>query len=210
MCSVFANGVQPSRGLWAKEIGNLWRTTGDIIDKWDNPDKKNGNGVVRILDLQTGIEDAAGPGHWNDPDMLEVGNGGMTLTEYRSHFSLWCLMAAPLMAGNDIRSMSADIQGILTNKEAIAINQDPLGVQGRSVEADVWAKQLADGGRAVALLNRSSGEKRITVNWTSLGYPGHLTAQVRDLWAHKDVGPAQGSFSATVPSHGVVMITVKP
>jgi len=196
--------------MWAKEIGNLWRTTGDIMDQWDNPDKKSGNGVVQILDLQTGIEDASAPGHWNDPDMLEVGNGGMTLTEYRSHFSLWCLMAAPLMAGNDIRSMSADIQGILTNKEAIAINQDPLGVQGRRVEADVWVKQLADGGRAVALLNRSGGEKRITVNWTSLGYPGHLKAQVRDLWAHQDVGLAEGSFSATVPSHGVVMITVRP
>jgi len=196
--------------IWAKEIGNLWRTTGDIIDKWDNPDKKSGNGVVQILDLQTGIEDASGPGHWNDPDMLEVGNGGMTLTESRSHFSLWCLMAAPLMAGNDIRSMSADIQGILTNKEAIAIDQDPLGVQGRRVEADVWAKQLTDGGRAVALLNKSGAEKRITVSWTSLGYPGHLTAQVRDLWAHQDLGPAQGSFSATVPSHGVVMITVRP
>ena len=92
----------------------------------------------------------------------------------------------------------------------IAIDQDPLGVQGRRVEADVWVKQLADGGRAVALLNRSSAEKRITVNWTSLGYPAHLSAKVRDLWAHQDMGPVQGSFSATVPSHGVVLITVKP
>jgi alpha-galactosidase len=195
---------------WAKDIGNLWRTTGDIVDKWDNPDKKSGNGVMQILDLQSGIEDATGPGHWNDPDMLEVGNGGMSVVEYRSHFSMWCLMAAPLMAGNDIRSMSSDIQAILTSKEVIAIDQDPLGMQGRRVEADVWAKQLANGGRAVALLNRSSAEKRITVTWTSLGYPGHLAAQVHDLWVGRDMGSAQESFSASVPSHGVVLITVKP
>ncbi len=201
--------------IWAQNIGNLWRTTDDIVDKWDYHEKqKGGKGVVQILDLQAGIEDAAGPGHWNDPDMLEVGNGGMTLTEYRAHFSLWCLLAAPLMAGNDIRNMTADIQAILTNKEAIAIDQDPLGLEGRRVmregETEVWAKQLADGGRAVALLNRNGAEQRITVNWTSLGYPDHLTAQVRDLWAHKDMGPAKESFSATVQGHGVLLITVKP
>ena len=200
---------------WAQDIGNLWRTTDDIVDKWDFHEKqRGGKGVVQILDLQAGIDNAAGPGHWNDPDMLEVGNGGMTLTEYRAHFSMWCVMAAPLMAGNDIRSMNADIQAILTNKEAIAVDQDSLGLQGRRVaregETEVWAKQLADGGRAVALLNRGGAETRITVNWTSLGYPDHLTAQVRDLWAHKDMGPVKESFSASVPGHGVVLITVKP
>jgi alpha-galactosidase len=161
-----------------------------------------------------GLQSYAGPGHWNDPDMLEVGNGGMSVTEYRAHFSMWCLLAAPLMAGNDIRKMSADIGGILTNKEVIAIDQDPLGRQGRRVkrsgDLEVWAKQLADGGRAVALLNRTAAEANITVSWTDLGYPEHVQAKVRDLWAHQDLGEKTAAFSASVPSHGVVMVRVEP
>jgi alpha-galactosidase len=200
--------------LWAGPVGNLWRSTGDIVDKWDGHEKWGGNGVVQILDLQNGIESYAGPGHWNDPDMLEVGNGGMTNTESRSHFSMWCLMAAPLMAGNDIRSMSDEIREILTNKEVIAIDQDPLGVQGRRVKKDgdleVWSKQLNDGSRAVALLNRGPSEAEIGFHWTDIGYPEHLSASLRDLWLHKDLGSASGSFSAKVASHGVVMVTVKP
>ncbi len=200
--------------LWAKDVGNLWRTTGDIQDCWDCKRDWGGMGVVHILDLQDGLESYAGPGHWNDPDMLEVGNGGMTTTEYRSHFSLWCLLASPLMAGNDLRSMSPEIKEILTNKEVIAINQDPLGMQGRRVkrsgEQEVWSRQLADGSRAVVLFNRGAQEKEISVSWTDLGYPPHLSANVRDLWAHKDLGKLSGSFSATAPSHGVVMVTIKP
>ena len=176
--------------LWAGDVGNLWRSTGDIVDKWEGSEKWGGLGVVQILDLQDGLQSYAGPGHWNDPDMLEVGNGGMNLTEYRAHFSMWCLLAAPLMAGNDIRSMSADIHDILTNKEVIAIDQDPLGREGHRVKRadglEVWAKQLADGGRAVALLNRTGAEANITVSWTDIGYPVHVPAKVRDLWAHKD------------------------
>jgi alpha-galactosidase len=200
--------------LWAGDVGNLWRSTGDISDKWDTGEKQDGLGVVQILDLQDGLQSYAGPGHWNDPDMLEVGNGGMSLTEYRAHFSMWCLLAAPLLAGNDIRSMSADIHDILTNKEAIAIDQDPLGREGRRVKRadglEVWAKQLADGGRAVALLNRTGAEAKITVSWTDLGYPDHITAKVRDLWAKKDLGENSGNFSASVPSHGAVMVRIEP
>jgi alpha-galactosidase len=200
--------------LWAGDVGNLWRSTGDIIDKWEGSEKWGGLGVVQILDLQDGLQSYAGPGHWNDPDMLEVGNGGMSLTEYRAHFSMWCLLAAPLMAGNDIRTMSAGIHDILTNKEAIAIDQDPLGREGRRVKRadglEVWAKQLADGGRAVALLNRTGAEANITVSWTDLGYPDHVPAKVRDLWAKKDLGEKSGSFSAPVPSHGVVMVRIEP
>ena len=200
--------------LWAGPVGNLWRSTGDIVDKWDGHEKWGGNGVVQILDLQNGIESYAGPGHWNDPDMLEVGNGGMTNTEYRSHFSMWCLMAAPLMAGNDIRSMSDEIREILTNKEVIAIDQDPLGVQGHRVKKDgdleVWSKQLHDGSRAVALLNRGPSEAEIGFHWTDIGYPEHLSASLRDLWLHKNLGTAKGSFSAKVASYAVVMVTVKP
>lgn len=200
--------------LWGKGIGNLWRTTGDIQDCWDCKREWGGMGVVHILDLQDGLESYAGPGHWNDPDMLEVGNGGMTVTEYRAHFSLWCLLAAPLMAGNDLRSMAPEIKEILTNREVIAIDQDPLGAQGRRVKRDgdreVWSRQLADGGRAVVLFNRGPNTQEISVSWTDIGYPPHLSAKVRDLWAGKDVDKLTGKFSAEVPSHGVVMVTIKP
>jgi len=198
--------------VWARDVGNLWRTTGDISDCWNC--KKDQLSWTQILDLQVGLETYAGPGHWNDPDMLEVGNGGMTNTEYRAHFSLWCMLAAPLMAGNDLKNMSAEIQGILTNKEVIAVDQDPLGMEGRRVrkngDSEVWAKQMKDGSRAVALLNRSASEADISVSWEDLGYPTHLAAAVRDLWAMKDLGKFTATFSAKVPSHGVVMLRVTP
>ena len=200
--------------LWAKDVGNLWRTTGDIQDCWDCKRDWGGMGVVHVLDLQDGLESYAGPGHWNDPDMLEVGNQGMTITEYRAHFSLWCILAAPLMAGNDLRNMTNEVKEILTNREVIAVDQDSLGMQGRRVkrygDREVWAKQLADGGRAVVLFNRGPKSQEISVSWTEIGYPQHVAAQVRDLWAHKDLGKLIGKFSAEVPSHGVVMVTVKP
>lgn len=206
--------------LWGKDVGgNLWRTTGDITDHWSGKIKWPGGGccglgVLDILDLQDGIESFAGPGHWNDPDMLEVGNGGMSTTEYRSHFSLWAMLAAPLMAGNDLRNMKTDIQEILTNKEVIAIDQDPLGREGHRVhkhgDFEVWARPLEGGNRAVILLNRGESDHEITVNWTDLNYPDHLSAAVRDLWLHKDAGKFTGKYSATVPRHGVVMVTVKP
>lgn len=200
--------------LWAKDVGNLWRTTGDIVPKWKTNEKEDGLGVVDILDLQNGLQTYAGPGHWNDPDMLEVGNPGMSPTEYRSHFIMWCILAAPLMAGNDIMHMTSDTRDILTNKEMIAVDQDPLGIQGHRVwkdgDQEVWSKQLSDGSRAVALLNRGGSEQKITANWTDIGYPQSLSAQVRDIWNHKDLGAKMGSFSANVPSHGVVVIKVKP
>src|SRR5581483_11302085 len=113
---------------------NLWRATGDITDKWSSKQKEDGLGVIEILDQVEGLASYAGPGHWNDPDMLEVGNPGLNDTEARAHFSLWCILAAPLMAGNDLRNMAAPIRDILTNKELIAVDQDPLGIQGRRVE----------------------------------------------------------------------------
>jgi alpha-galactosidase len=206
--------------LWGAEVGgNLWRTTGDISDKWQSKKKwPDGSccelGAVDIVDLQVGLYSFASPGHWNDPDMLEVGNGGMTDTEYRSHFSLWAILAAPLIAGNDLRSMRPEIHDILTNKEVIAVNQDPLGRQARRVHKDgdleVWAKQLKDGSRAVILFNRSASEQNVAVAWEDIGYPDHLNAAVRDLWQKKDLGKFTGKFSAPVASHGVVMVTVKP
>src|SRR5438876_3896534 len=154
--------------LWGKEVGgNLWRSTADISDKWEGSTKwPDGSccsdGMLVNLDLQVGLASYAGPGHWNDPDMLEVGNGGMTDTEYRSHFSLWSILAAPLIAGNDLRNMRPEIQNILTNKEVIAVDQDSLGREGERVGKDgsleVWAKQLKDGSRAVVLFNRGGTE----------------------------------------------------
>jgi len=170
--------------------------------------------MTDIVDLQVGLESFAGPGHWNDPDMLEVGNGGMTNTEYRSHFSLWAMLAAPLMAGNDLGKMSPEIKEILTNKEVIAIDQDPLGMAGRRVikdgDLEVWSRPLKDGSRAVILFNRGAEEREIAVQWADLGYPPHLAAQIRDLWQHKDLGRVSGKFSARVASHDVVMVKVAP
>ncbi|MGB8988128.1 MAG: glycoside hydrolase family 27 protein, partial [Candidatus Sulfotelmatobacter sp.] len=206
--------------LWGKEAGgNLRRTTGDIKDRWGGPEKwPDGtccsNGVLGILDQQVGLQSYAGPGHWNDPDMLEVGNGGMTDTEYRSHFSLWAILAAPLIAGNDLRDMRPEIHDILTNKEVIAIDQDAMGREGERVwrngDLEVWSKQLQNGSRAVILLNRGSAEQNISARWEDLGYPTNITASVRDLWEHKELGKFTGKFSASVPSHGVVMVTIRP
>jgi alpha-galactosidase len=200
--------------LWAGPIGNMWRSTGDIQDCWDCKKPWGGNGVVQIIDQLDPIYSYAGPGHWNDPDMLEVGNGGMTTEEYRAHFSLWALLAAPLLAGNDIARMSADTKSILLNKEVIAIDQDPMGIEGHRVkkegDLEVWSKQLADGGRAVILLNRGAAPAKIFASWDDIGYPATLKADVRDLWAAKDLGKLAGSYTAEVPSHGVVMVRVKP
>jgi len=146
--------------------------------------------------------------------MLEVGNGGMTVTEYRTHFSFWCLLAAPLMAGNDLRTMTPETRDILINREVIAVDQDPLGKQGTRVRTDkdgeVWARPLADGSRAVVLLNRGLKPTSITVDWTEIGYPKSLEAKVRDLWKHEELGTFKGGFTASVASHGVVMVRIMP
>jgi alpha-galactosidase len=206
--------------LWGREVGgNLWRTTGDIQDRWSgkkewNPGNCCSYGVVDIVDQEAELFSFAGPGHWNDPDMLEVGNGGMTDLESRSHFSLWAMLAAPLIAGNDLREMRPEIHDILTNKEVIAVNQDALGRQAQRVMKDgdreVWSKQLADGSRAVLLFNRGAAEQNMAAEWKDIGYPEHVTAAVRDLWVHKEMGKVTGKFAAMVPPHGVVMVTVKP
>jgi alpha-galactosidase len=205
--------------LWANGIGNLWRTTGDIQDRWEGKKEwKPGDccsyGVVDIADFNANLGSFAGPGHWNDLDMLEVGNGGMTIPEYRAHFSLWALLAAPLIAGNDVRSMTPEIKEILTNKEVIAIDQDPLGRPGRRIRKDgdleVWGRQRQDGGRAVILLNRSQSPADITVNWEDVGYPAHVPAKLRDLWQHKDLGSMTAKYTANVAPHSVVMLRMMP
>src|SRR2546422_6510295 len=191
---------------WAPQIGNLWRTTGDIQDKWSS--------MISLLNLSSQYALAARPGAWNDPDMLEVGNGGMTDDEYRAHFSLWAIMAAPLMAGNDVRTMSPATPDILTNPEVIAVDQDSLGVQGMLVregppELPVWSKPLKDGARAVALLNRGDVPGKITARFDRLGIRSD-SAAVRDLWARADRGAFRREYAATVPAHGVAMVRVTP
>ncbi len=191
---------------WAAKVGgNLWRTTGDIRDSWDSMSHIG-------FDLQVDLAQYAGPGHWNDPDMLEIGNGGMTDTEYRTHMSLWSLLAAPLLAGNDLRDVPPNILEILLNKEVIAVDQDPLGKQAQRVakegDLEVWARPLSDGAYAVGLFNRGASASKVTARWSDVGLSGK--AQVRDLWAHADRGPLADQFSADVPSHGVVLIKVQP
>ncbi len=199
--------------LWADKVGNLWRTTGDIYDTWEGV-RDYSSGVMNIVDKQAELSPYARPGHWNDPDMLEVGNGGMTTEEYRSHFSLWAMLAAPLIAGNDIANMDAATRAILTNKAVIAVDQDPLGRQARRVskqgDLEVWARPLEGGGRAVVLLNRGTVPAEIRVDWKQLDYPAGLKAKVRDLWAGKDLGAHAGRYQASAAAHGVVMLTVEP
>jgi alpha-galactosidase len=187
----------------AKVGGNIWRTTGDISDHWQSMDKIG----FHQFDIASYVQ----PGHWNDPDMLEIGNGGMTADEYRTHMSLWSLLAAPLLAGNDLRSMSDETKSILINAEVIAIDQDPdakpvkkISEQGPLVVA---ARPLMHQTWAVGLFNRGDATAKVSVTWKELGLHGKL--QVRDLWAHKDLGRVADQFSADVPSHGVVLITVQ-
>lgn len=199
--------------LWARKIGNMWRTTGDITDKWSG---KHGYsyGVTDIVDLNEPLWPFAGPGHWNDPDMLEVGNGGLSDAEYRSHFSLWAIMAAPLIAGNDVARMDAATRAILLNREVIAVDQDALGIAGRRVwkdgDREVWVRPLVDGAKAVVLFNRGNAPAQIAVDWAQLQLPPRQSAAVRDLWAHRDLGVLKGRHAATVPAHGVAMLRVQP
>jgi alpha-galactosidase len=202
--------------LWAKNTANLWRTTGDISD--DFATKKKGHDwehpVLMLVDLNEPLWPFAGPGHWNDADMLEVGNGGMTPDEYRAHISLWAMMASPLMAGNDVAHMDETTRSILLNKEVIAVDQDRLGAQGhrmwKDVDREIWVKPLAGGGRAVLLFNRGEAPVAIRATAEQLGYPADVRAKVRDLWAHKDLSRWSGAIDATVGPHSVAMFTVTP
>jgi alpha-galactosidase len=186
------------------DLGNMWRTTSDITDSFSS--------VMGNIDTNNNTAQYAGPGHWNDPDMLEVGNGGMTDAEYRAHFGMWAMAAAPLIAGNDLRSMTQATKDILTAPEVIAVDQDALGIQGIKVTDNgaglqVWSKTLSGSNtRAVALLNRSGATASMTVNWSAIGLSGSAT--VRDLWARTDLGSFSGSYTASVPSHAIVLVKI--
>ncbi len=217
---------QRSPWLWGREIGaNLWRTTWDLRDTWEHGKYSAGhNGVMEALDRQVGLEKFAGPGHWNDPDILMVGlngkgnsasaNGasGCSVTEYEAHMGLWALLSAPLLICCDIRDMDTDTRRILMNGEVLAVNQDPLGKQASRIRkkgvAEIWAKQLHDGGHAVGLLNRDDEQAReITLDLEELGIQ---TASVRDLWAQQDLGEFTGKFTVVVDPHQCRMLKLTP
>ncbi len=189
--------------VWGAKVGgNLWRTTGDIRDTWTS--------MIANIEKQVPTAPYAGPGHWNDPDMLEIGNGKMTEEEYRTHMSLWALSAAPLLAGNDIRSMTPAIKAILLNRELIAVDQDALGKQATPVkngDLEMWVKRLADGSVAVSLVNMGDAETTGSIKANQLGLGGEVKA-ARDLWKHTSVSFHDGSYTAKIPSHGVLLLRV--
>ncbi|MBK7095672.1 MAG: glycoside hydrolase family 27 protein [Saprospiraceae bacterium] len=199
---------------WAAKVGHLWRTTDDILDCWDCGDTRQNIGFVKILDKQAGLEKFAGPDHWNDPDMLQVGNSGLTISEGRAHFALWCLLAAPLMAGNDVRNMKKETKEILTNKELIDINQDKLGIQGYKVRDDedleVWMKPLSDGSKAVVMFNRGEIAKEIICYWPEIDLYSNIKARVRDLYLHSDLGVFDVKYKALIPAHDVAALRIYP
>ncbi len=179
--------------------GNLWRTTDDINDTYKR--------MMEIADTQSAIAKWAGPGHWNDPDMLEVGNGGMTTDEYRTHMSLWAMLAAPLLAGNDVRNMSADTRAILLNKDVVAIDQDPLGMQRhmwlKGPEIDYWTRSLSGDGVAIAAVNRTDAPVSVKIPWKELGINRSVT--LKDVWSGSQIkAPSDSVF--TIPAHGVVLL----
>jgi alpha-galactosidase len=192
---------QPWR--WGPGVGaQMWRTTDDIDDSYGR--------MIAIGFSQAGLAKYAGPGHWNDPDMLEIGNGKMTEEEYRTHMSLWVLLAAPLIAGNDLSKMNEADKNLLMNKEAIAIDQDALGKQGdrlyQSGDFDVWTKPLSDGRIAVGLFNRSWDNREVSVDLAEIGFRNG--ARLRDVWKQKDLGQQSGVFTDTIPKHGVTLLIV--
>ncbi len=195
---------------WAVKVGHLWRTTLDIADRWDGNKWGNGLGWTEILDKQVGLEKYAGPGHWNDPDMLEVGNGGMTINEYRAHFSMWCMLAAPLMTGNDLRKMSTEIKAILLNKELIAIDQDPLGKQGFKIldqgNFEIWQKPLAKGQIAICFLNLENKPVSYEIQWDKLkikNFTGEY--QIRNLWKKHNFPTTRNRLRIRVPARDVLV-----
>lgn len=204
---------------WAPEMGHLWRTTGDIIDCFDcviSHGSWSSTGILPILDLQDGLREHAGPGHWNDPDMMEVGNR-MSVNEDRAHFSMWAMLAAPLIAGNDLRDMTSETVEILTNQDVIAINQDALGIQAMKYRAEgdleIWFKPLQGEDWAMAILNRGREAEQVEFDWLSEDVNDDLTGhraefgedlyRVRDLWSDEELGTTETTLSVDVPGRDV-------
>ena len=210
---------------WAKDVGHLWRTTGDIMDCYDCVQRWE-RGWKVILDLQysqvqpadgqpgNGINAFAGPGHWNDPDMLEVGNAGLTFAESRAHFTMWCILAAPLMAGNDVRIATPEIVALMTDREALAVNQDKLGKQGWRFRAEtgreIWVRELADSDWAVALLNTGDEAAELEIDWHHGWWFLGGDCTVRDIWNKSAAGDTTGKFTARLGSHDAAFLRLTP
>jgi alpha-galactosidase len=207
--------------LWGAKTGHLWRTTGDIsalFDGVENHGTWSSLGVMRIVDLQKDIRQYAGPDHWNDPDMLEVGNG-MTVNEDRAHFSMWCMLAAPLMTGNDLHNMNAETVKILTNKEVIAVDQDPLGIEAWKYagkdSVETWFKPLKDGDWAVCFINRTMKPARVEFDWAGQKIyddfskrdlnAGQTEYEIVNLWSKAVSGTTRNALRSEVPGHDVLM-----
>jgi alpha-galactosidase len=219
---------------WAARVGHMWRTTGDIRENWDIPDAKEGKcwagGIIINLDMQQGLEEFAGPGQWNDPDMLQVGNGELTGSENRAHFSLWCMLAAPLFSGNDIRQMPESVDRILLNREVIAVDQDPLGRQGFKIkdygQIELFYKPLKNGETAICAFNRYNYPVKIELNWQNLTVTAWKNNQklelpviidrkdikienryqICDLWEKKTIGTTELPTTAEIEGHDVLML----
>ncbi|RNI31641.1 glycoside hydrolase family 27 protein [Rufibacter latericius] len=209
---------------WGPAVGHLWRTTGDIYNCFDCVEDHGtwkSWGVMQILDKQEGLRQYAGPGHWNDPDMMEVGNG-MAVNEDRAHFTMWSMIAAPLIAGNDLRKMSKETVAILTDKEVLAINQDKLGIQGLKLSAkdslETWVKPLDGGKWAVTFLNRAKNPQKVTFDWKKTPINDDLskrelnanttTYKIWNVWTKKAQGTTKKAFEATVPAHDIVLLVL--
>lgn len=206
---------------WASGIGNLWRTTADIRNYYDAQLNWGGLGIVNIIDKQVDLWQYAGPGHWNDPDMLEVGNKGLTNDENITHFSMWAMLAAPLMAGNDLRNMPDDVKNILTNKDVIAIDQDSLGLQAIKFidmgDHEVWVKFLKNDELAFCFMNRSETIWKESYDWQRQSiYHEERSARftkteyiIYDVWANKSLSTTNTPTELNIPAHGVLMVRLK-
>ncbi|MDR1156921.1 MAG: NPCBM/NEW2 domain-containing protein [Oscillospiraceae bacterium] len=191
-------------GEWVLDVADSWRTSGDINASWGS--------ILSEIDSMKPLTKYAGPGHFNDPDMLEVGNGNLTPDQNKSHFSMWCMLAAPLVLGNDLTQISQTTLDILTNEEVVALDQDPAGLQASVAKStgdgEVWVKDLGYAGsntKAVAFFNRSGAPIELSINWRDIGLEGRVTA--RDLWLHDEVDVDEG-YSASLPPHGIVVLKV--
>ena len=202
---------------WAEGIGHLWRTTADIRDCYQCEFDWGGLGTLDIIDKQVDLYKYAGPGHWNDPDMLEIGNGGQTPDEYKTHFSMWAMLAAPLMAGNDLREMDNITREILTNVDVIAVNQDEKGEQARKFmdmgEHEIWAKPLANGEVAICFLNRTNEPWNLNYDWRkhTMYFVRDVNLhkniyEVYDLWEHEVIGKTNMNLTKNIPAHGACMV----
>ncbi|MBN1407661.1 MAG: glycoside hydrolase family 27 protein [Calditrichaceae bacterium] len=211
---------------WGKDIGHLWRTTGDITNCFDcvvDHGTWKSLGIMYILDMQEGLRIHAGPDHWNDPDMMEVGNG-MSVAEDRAHFSMWCMLAAPLIAGNDVRNMTRETIEILTDREVIAVDQDRLGIQGfkhsSNDSLEIWYKPLVDDSWAVCFLNRSKEKKKINYKWKSQIINDDFSSRrinfkentyyIRNLWTKEDLASTNKTLKNEVPPHDVLLVKLVP